>query len=349
MGNIALTRGQRVMAIKETTRGTLAFPAPAGSSEIIAAGPWNINQQPAFTDSPEIVNSRDVLGRFADMMPPGDWSGQMLIRPKGVAGEAPCGDVLYESLQGGRSVNAGVSIVYGQALTKPSFTLWVQKEHTVFFLTGCTVSSAKPSITNKGPVTLDLSGQGMRMGWAGYDSLSADEAAGQTILSVDHPKRFCAGARIWNETKADDNGGLGYEILEVDVPGGTITVATPIPAGGWAEGDIIRGFLPVGVEIGSALESRHTTVKIGGVAATLKSLDLTVNDPAKYMEDEITATQFVEDYVEDVRDISGTLNVNFRRDSSSTSSTMRSKTRKFPSRSSSATQRGQGAASTCRP
>jgi hypothetical protein len=281
---------------------------------IVASDSWDINQQPAFTDSPEIVNSRDILDRFQDMMPAGTWTGKLLIRPYGTAGVAPMGDVLFQSLQGAKTVNAGVSVVYAQALTKPSFTLWVEKDHTVFFLTGCTLTKAKISVGNKGAVEGDLSGEGMMMGWAGTDALSADKAAGQTVLSVANAKKFTPNSYIYNVTKNDTNGGLGYEITAIDAVANTITLATALPSGGWSNNDVIKGFLPAGVITGHPIEARYTTVLVNNVATTMKSSDINIDDPAKYMDDEITPTGYIQDYVEDVRNTSGTLNLNFRKD-----------------------------------
>jgi hypothetical protein len=282
---------------------------------IVAAGPASINQNPSFTDSPEIVDSRDVLERFQDMAPPGDWAVSLIARPYGIAGKPPMGDVLYESLMGHKTTNAGVSIVHDQDLSKPSFSLFVKKSHTVLFASGCTVSQAKVAVTNKGAVQWDMSGQFFKMGWVGTDALSGIEAAAQTELSVVNAKKFCIGGLIKNGTSTNDptNGGAGFKITDVSYTGNTITVTPAVPSGGWAKDDVIEPFLPVGVIVGSPIESRNTAVSVDSAPSTIKTMEITINDAAKYMDDEITTSGYVESYVEDDRSITGTLGLRFRK------------------------------------
>lgn len=315
---IVLTTGSTNMAVDGT--GTLgATRAGSDGEEIIAAGVASINQQPSFTDSPEIRNSRDIMARFVDMFPPGEWSVPILSRPDG-AGNAPMGDVFFRSLFGTKTIVPATSCAYTQALEKPSFTLWVQRGHTVFFLTGSTTGSGKRSLGNKGAALWEMSGQGMKMGWAGKGALNADEAAGQTVISVADCRLFTANSRIWNVTKDDDNSGAGYRVTDrsrsVDGATDTITIDPAVPAGGWSNADVIQGFLPVGLEIGTPIENRKSVLKIDTVATTIKSLSLTFNDPAKYLDDEIPANEedYVTEYVEDARNIEGDIGLNFRKE-----------------------------------
>jgi hypothetical protein len=284
---------------------------------IVAAGPCTINQNPAFTDSPEIVDSRDVLERFSDMAPPGDFALSILARPYGIAGKAPMGDVLYESLMCKKTTNTSVSVVHSQDLSKPSFSLWVKKSHSMLFASGCAVTSGKVSLSNKGAVKWDMSGKFFQMGWVGTDSLSGTEAAAQTELSVHNAKKFCIGGLFQNSTTANDgtNGGAGFIITDVNYTGNTITIAAPgVPSGGWSENDVIEPFLPVGVIIGSPIESKNTALTVDQAPSTIKSMDLTIDDAATFFDDEITTSGYPESYVEDVRSITGTLGLRFRKD-----------------------------------
>lgn len=310
---LALSREQTIIAVAETTKGTLA-PPTTSSQLIIGAGAAEISQQPSFTDSPEIMDTRDIIDRFQDMMPAGDWSFKMLARPSGSKGSVPQGAVPLKSWFGTETITGSTSVAYSPAIEKPSFTLWIKRGHTVFFLTGCTVTKAELEITNKGSVECTLSGQGMKRGWAGRDTLSGAEAEGQTVISVTNPKRFCVGARIWNKTKADDNSDAGYAVTEVDVSGSTITIGTAVPSGGWSSGDTIEGWLPTLTAVGSPIEARDVSVSINSVATSIKSLKITFDDAAKYLDDELTTSGYVEDYAEDVRNISGTIDQRFRQD-----------------------------------
>lgn len=293
-----------------TTAGTDGY-------KIVAAGPCSINQNPAFTDSPEIVDSRDVLERFQDQAPPGTFSLSIIARPYGTAGKAPMGDVLFESLMCKKTTNAATSVVYSQDLSKPSFSLWVKKSHSMLFASGCAVTQGKCSLSNKGAVQWDFTGNFFQMGWVGTDSLSGTEAAAQTTLSVHNAKKFCVGGLFQNSTTSNDgdNSGAGFIITDVDYVANTITIAAPgVPSGGWAENDVIEPFLPAGAKVGYPIESRYTAVTIDGVASTIKTMDLTVDDAARFMDDEITTTGYPESYVEDTRSITGTLGLRFRKD-----------------------------------
>lgn len=205
------------------------------------------------------------------------------------------------------------SVVYRQSTSSPSFSLWVQTDHLVQFATGCTVNQATLGIDNEGAVTLNFQGQGMKMGWAGTCTLAADADAAQAVVAVPDASLYTVGARVRNTTKSDDNGGAGYEITSIDTLANTITLGTVLPAGGWATGDVVAGFLPAGDAVGTVIESRHTAITIDGVAGKFKSTDLTFNVPKQYVTDEV-GTLAPEDYLEQARSIESNMNVYFRQD-----------------------------------
>lgn len=70
---IGAARQQTVFAVKETMRGAMAFPA-AAAPLIIPAGYVDLSQNPSFTNSEEVKNSRDVLAQFQDAMLAGTFS-----------------------------------------------------------------------------------------------------------------------------------------------------------------------------------------------------------------------------------------------------------------------------------
>lgn len=108
---IGAARQQTVFAVKETMRGAMAFPA-AAAPLIIPAGYVDLSQNPSFTNSEEIKNSRDVLAQFQDAMLAGTFSIPIYARPDGTAGSVPMGDVLFESLLGSKAVSGGSAVVY---------------------------------------------------------------------------------------------------------------------------------------------------------------------------------------------------------------------------------------------
>ena len=304
---LGLAMEQTAFAVLETTKGTIAFPTVAGEM-LVGAGQGEVNQQPTFTDSEEIVNSLDILQRFQDMTPAGTWSFPLYLRPSGVAGTAPMGDVLYQSLMGVKTVNASTSVVYSQSTTKPSFTYWIKKSHVVFFATGATCATTAWNTTNKGAPMLNFSGGFMRMGWAGMSEIQGAVTASTDItVEAGLGGLFTAGARV--KIGTDDNSNAGYEIDSVS--GDVVTLTEAVTA---SDLDVIEGFLPVFTPLGTALESRASVVSFDATPAVIKSLDVTIGTPVQYLENELTTDGYPVDYVPGRRDVSGTLNINFRRE-----------------------------------
>ena len=318
--DIGVARKQSVFAVKETTVGTLVFPSD--DDLIIPAGNAVMNQSPDFVDSEEIRDSLDVLDQFQAAMPPGTFTVPMYLRPHATEGSDPQGDVLFESLQGEKTtgdeatmatdVATADDILYKQATTAPSFSLWIKTDHFVQGMSGCTTGQAVVSVTNEGAVKGTFTGQGMQMVWAGTDALQASAATGATHLTVEDADRFKAGARIYNETQDDTNGGVGYEIDSVTSATNLLVLTEGIDAS-WATDDVIKGYLPDGTEIGSPIEGRHTAITINEVSATIKASDLTINSPKQYVTDEV-GTTYPEAYMEDVRAITSTLSLYFRKE-----------------------------------
>ena len=100
--SIGISRKQVVFAVKETTCGTLKYPAAIDF--IRPAGLAIINQIPEFVPSEELRNTLDILDEFQNQIPPGEWSVPMYARPAATLGGTPQGDALFQSWQG--SLNA---------------------------------------------------------------------------------------------------------------------------------------------------------------------------------------------------------------------------------------------------
>lgn len=314
--NVGIARRQECFLMRETSRGTLVPPTASGL--IIAAGIASLNQQPSFTNSSNVRNSRDITERFRDQSPPAGWSIPLYLTPSGAKGTAPAEDVLIESLLGNKTVNASTSVVYTQALEKPSFSMWLKQDHIVFNCSGCTAGTAKFALATKDGAKLNISGQGMKMGWAGTDATASLISSSATSIPVDDARKYTVGALIEFE-EADgtvyNNTNAGYEITAIDVETDTLTIAD----GAEAEiesGAIVRGWLPDGVEVGSPLASRLGYAQLDGSDFNVQAMSCDITDAPRYLDDEITADGYITDYAETTRNISGSIAIYFREDDS---------------------------------
>jgi len=295
---------QDCFVVPEVTKGTAVFPTLA-AHRVVTAGTADINQQASFSDSEEIANSLDVLERFQDQMGAGTWSVPMYLRPSGTAGTAPMGNTLIESLMGVETVDSGTSVTYEQATTKPSFTLWIKKSHTVFFASGACAEAGKLNFTNKGGSKFEISGGFMQMGWAGTDVLAS--AASTVAVTVTNAKLFTAGAYV--AFGADNNTGAGYQIASINYTTNVLTMGEAITAD---SGAVVAGYLPTLTAVGTVLENKNLAITFDGVAKNLKSLSVDINSPVAWQTDEITTTGYVTEYIEDRRNIKLSVDVLFR-------------------------------------
>lgn len=309
----AIARIQSVFVVEETTKGVLV--PPSSTDLVIVAGMASINQQPSFTNSSNVRNSRDILERFQDKTPPGDWSCPVYVTPSGVLGTPPQESVLLKSLLGTETINAGVSVVYTPALTKAAFSMWLRKDHTVFHLSGCTVGSGKFSLATKDGAKIEMSGQGMQMGWAGTDETASLAAESATTIVVLDAKKYTENAMIEfvESDVVKNNTDAGYTVTAVDTDTNTLTI-TPGLEEEIASGSVVQGWLPAGTEVGSPLESRKGYAQIDGSDFPVQSMDCNISDAPKYLDDEITVSGYVEDYAETERSVSGTAKIYFRQD-----------------------------------
>jgi len=302
---VAKAREQIVFCVEESTKGTAVFPTTAAQM-VVSAGDADINQQPSFTNSEEIVDSLDVLDRIQDQTGAGTWSIPIYLRPSGTAGTAPMGGVLFKSLQGLETISPATSVTYAQAKEKPSFTIWMKKGHTVFFGTGACAESGKLSMSTTGGAKVDFSGGFMVRGWVGTDAVAGAVSADTEVI-VDDAKKFIAGGYV--QIGSDTNTDAGYKIVSVDYDTDTLTMADSITCD---DGAVIKGFLPTFTPVGSVLENKDTTISFDGSTKALKSTDVTINSPVAWQTDEITSSGYVEEYVEDQRNITFSPSVLFR-------------------------------------
>ena len=313
---ITLSREHTIFVVPETTKGTLAFPA--ATDLVIPAGYGTIGQQPTYTDSEEIVDSRSLLDQFRDALTAGDWSLPMYLRPSGSLGVVPQGAALFKALFGNQTITPSISVAYTLAKQLSSFSLWFKYGSTVFFAFGGSNDSGKLGITKKGALKWDMSGKFMSVGWVGTDELSGPvdgTVTPVTAIPVKDAKKYTVGGRIM--IGIDDNAGAGFTITAVDVAANTLTI-NPGCESNNATDVVVAPFLPTGAKVGSPVESRTAKVSFdgGSTFVKIKGIDLTFTNGIQYMEDEIQepGVENPTDYVEGQRSIKGSVTVLMRRD-----------------------------------
>jgi hypothetical protein len=312
---VAITEGQEIFVVAETTPGTLVFPAAADL--VVATGDGSLNQNPTFTDSEEIANTRSVLDSFRDITPAGTWEIPTYIRPSGAAGDVPSTAAILEALFGDETIVGGTSVTYGCAMSLGTVSIWVKKKHsgvdegTVFFASGATVDQLSLGVTSKGAVKGDFSGGFMQLGWCGTDQLNGALSGAETDIVVNDAKKSCVGGRI--KIGIDDNSGAGYAITAVNVSTETLTIS-PANAGAQDDDTTVAPFLPTGTKTGTPAENRNATLSVGGSEINFKNLDLTFTNAIEYLTEEITTSEYPEDYAEGKRNVDGSIDIYLRHD-----------------------------------
>lgn len=207
-----------------------------------------------------------------------------------------------------------VSRCWMQDVCRPSLSVWVESDHTVFFGEGVSVVSATVPLSNTGGQHIDFTLQGKRMGWCGTSEVSS-VSSGVVTLEGRGSYAYREGAYIQNATKSDTNSNAGYKITKVDNEAGKITVS-PTPTG-WAAQDVIKPWLPVGVERGTPIESRDTRVYISdalGVPTPEERMsgNINIGTPTEFTSP--IGSEYPGDNADTMRDINIDAGMYFRRE-----------------------------------
>jgi hypothetical protein len=206
------------------------------------------------------------------------------------------GDILFESLQGDKAVDAGTSVTYAQSKIKKSFSVWFKRGHTCYFGSGACAETLKMALTNKGAVECNFGGGFMVKGWAGTSVTTAATSAAATV-TVANGKLFTAGALV--QLADDTNTNAGYRILSIAANVLTLTESVTV-----ADAAVIKGFVPTGLTaVGAPVESLNNSIKFDGSAKILKTMTIDISSPVEWQNEEINASGYVEAYVESKRSV----------------------------------------------
>lgn len=305
----ALTRETEVFVKKETTFGTLAFPAASDALRVTAVP--TAPQSESFTESEELMASRSKPDRARDLTPAANFDLKLYSRPSGAAGTPPQEDVLMECALGQKTINAGVSVVYEPAIVLPSFSLCWKEGHTWFFAAGCKVGSLAFDFAAKGYLNLGFSGMAQKVLFAGTSETVAASTTELLNLASGGALLFLAGSYV--QVGSDDNTGAGYLITAVDVDNDTISISPALSSAPAAD-VVVKGFLPTPSWSGVKVEARTGQVTLDGASLAIMSANGSLDNALTQDDGELTSDSYVSDVDAGTRAAGGKLSCRFRRE-----------------------------------
>ena len=373
--NIQLGREAEVYVCLESPSapGTLTWPDANGLTAVSLAGvagydpayaslklpaalyiasTGNFNQQPSFTDSEEIANTRSLTNRFVDQAPAGTWDFNVYARMLATRGTTypalnnstnfygPDAHLLYLAALGGYQYLAtaidspsGLKVhKYFPAMQLPSLSIFFKYNDMVFACAGATVNEMKASITNKGAITWAFSGGFMRMRWIGKVALYlgnsgaawTSETKKLTLATAGDYRYFAPGMKfqIYDESangfvaNTGANGGTVFTISTVNSADNSITLDSGDNMSYTAaSGDYVSPWLPVSNKRADSvvLEARDGSVYFDSVGVNILSSDVTLTNNVKYQEDEVTTDDYPVSYIADRRNVTAATSLYFRR------------------------------------
>ncbi len=110
-----------------------------------------------------------------------------------------------------------------------------------------------------------------------------------------------------------NNSDSGYTITDINNTTEVLTVS-PVLEEELDSGTIVRGWLPTGTEVGDPVENRAGVAKLDGSAFPIQTMDCSIADAPKFLDDEISDSDYITDYAETERSVSGTVSIYFRQD-----------------------------------
>lgn len=309
---IVIPREQVLFVKAEATKGTLT--APAAGDALILAGSAVLNQTTSYTDSDEIAASRSILDQAQDVIPAGTFSLTTYVRPSGTKGTKPAEAELWRALLGTETDGAD-DVAYTPAVAKPTLSLWWKSGNAVLHARGCYVTGVKLTSSAKGFPVLEWSGVFSRLGWCGADALNGavdGDPSSKSSVVVHDARQFSVGSLI--KIGTDSNGGAGYTVSSVTVATNTLGLTPSINTDQLDDAAVIP-FLPTPTYAASdAQEARTGALTVASQATAYKSFELSIDDPAEYLVDEVTTTDYPSEALPGVRKVSGKFEIVLRDD-----------------------------------
>lgn len=281
---------------------------PGVNDMILMAGDGSVSQNLGFISDPQRRNSYSALPDITGRYDAGAISFPMLIKPR-AAGTPPDGGVLLKGLFGRETIVAGTSVKYHPLRTsdlRQTHTLWIKDGHFLYRALGVVLTKGtfpiKADNSEEALGRVNFEGSFAELKWTGTDEVAAVAAGGATAVTVKDAKKFSVGSYVYFGA-SNDNGGVGYLVSAVNY--GTNVLTIPALTTGVAVDDLVRPWLPVGVENGTPVSGNLGAVTRGGTSLPLMSGEITYEFPVKVMNEEkngqLFATRFASTGIRNVQ------------------------------------------------
>lgn len=189
------------------------------------------------------------------------------------AGVAPDTDKVFQGASLAGTVDAGVSITYAPSATLTPFALLDDEEVVSKLAHGCVTQELSIAFDGTDLTKISASGIASYAVKTGTSTLSGNEAAGQTDLSVTSESAFNVGSYI--QVGADNNSGDGYRVTAAAT--GQITV-TPALVTGASSGDAVGPVMPVISTTGTPISGILGSCTVGGDTVEIMSGSVTISN-----------------------------------------------------------------------
>lgn len=210
------------------------------------------------------------------------------------AGVEPDIDKVFDGASMEGTVVGSTSVTYNFADTLTPFALLVDNEIASQLAYGCVTESLAINFDGTGLTRISASGIASYAVRTGTSTLSGNEAAAQTELSVTDASYYEVGGYVG--VGADDNSGDGYRITAVDEGADTITV-TPALAVGASSGDVVAPIMPSGTTTGTPIPGILGSVTFGGDTMCVIDGSITINNEFGSEQDKYGVQSYTADPV----------------------------------------------------
>lgn len=309
--NFAYANEEEAFAVLETSCGSLKKPANA--DQLFTVGPVDFTQDQEFLDDEQIRSTASRTSQIKGRKMIGDFSFDSYVKPSGALGTAPEHDILFESLLGTGTPNAGVSYVYTLENQLESFSFWVKKGHTVYAFRGAVSETADFTIAGNAIAGIGWGCKYMEQLWAGTILANDTCNIGKTQIQLPSKGAQLYRTGMYVHVGTDTRSGNGYILTDVNYTNDTITI-NPALLTNQGLNPEISPWWPAspGGDIGEPVHGKLGLVKVGGADAIVLNATVSIANNVKYYEDEKNNVWTAERFGRPkVREIEGNLNLYF--------------------------------------